>query len=34
MDWTHLALVRVQFPGSCEHGNEHPDSMKDGKLLD
>jgi hypothetical protein len=33
VDWIRLAKDRP-VAGSCEHGNETPDSIKDGVFLD
>jgi hypothetical protein len=34
VDWIHVAQVRNQWQGSCEHGNELSDSIKGRELLD
>jgi hypothetical protein len=34
MDWIDLAQNRHQWRGSCEHGNEHSDSIKRWKVLE
>jgi len=34
VDWNHLAKEGNKVVGSCEHGNEPLDCMKDGEFLD